>query len=68
MRVRGFAPLAGRSKQIEGTLLGLVEGTPETFALDIGGDRVEIPIESVAAARLLYDWDRDSARADRAKR
>ncbi len=57
IRVRGFGPLAERAKQLEGTLLGLAEGVPETFVIDIEGDRVEIPMEAVAAARLVYDWD-----------
>jgi len=56
VRVRGYAPLADRAKQLEGTLIGLVEGEREVFALDIEGDRVEIPLEEVAAARLVITW------------
>lgn len=66
VRVRGFAALANRRKQLEGTLLGLVEGTPEAFALDIGGERVEIPLEAVASTRLVYEWN-DESDSDRAK-
>ncbi|WP_420448205.1 ribosome maturation factor RimP [Candidatus Palauibacter sp.] len=57
IRVRGYGPLADRGRKLEGTLLGMVEETPETFALEIEGDRVEIPLEDVASARLAYDWD-----------
>lgn len=57
IRVRGYGPLADRGRKLEGTLLGMVEETPETFALKIEGDRVEIPLEDVASARLAYDWD-----------
>lgn len=60
VRVRGYGPLAGRSRELEGTLLGLVDGDGETFALEIDGERVTIPRESVAAARLVYSWDRGS--------
>ena len=57
IRVRGYGPLADRGRKLEGTLLGMVEETPETFALEIEGDRVEIPLEDVASAHLAYDWD-----------
>ncbi|MDE2721075.1 ribosome maturation factor RimP [Candidatus Palauibacter polyketidifaciens] len=57
IRVRGYGPLADRGRKLEGTLLGTVDGLPGTFALEIEGDRVEIPLELVASARLVYDWD-----------
>ncbi|WP_419937690.1 ribosome maturation factor RimP [Candidatus Palauibacter sp.] len=57
VRVRGYGPLADRGRKLEGTLLGTVDGLPGTFALEIEGDRVEIPLELVASARLVYDWD-----------
>ncbi len=60
VRVRGYGPLAGRSRELDGTLLGLVEGDSETIALEIDGARVEIPLESVAGARLVYSWDTGS--------
>ncbi|MFV1987163.1 MAG: ribosome maturation factor RimP [Gemmatimonadota bacterium] len=55
--VRGYQPLAGGAKQLEGTLLGLVDDKSETFALDVGGERVEIALNAVAGARLVYSWD-----------
>jgi len=57
IHVRGYGPLADRGRKLEGTLLGMVDGRPGTFALEIEGDRVEIPLELVASARLVYDWD-----------
>ncbi|WP_420440781.1 ribosome maturation factor RimP [Candidatus Palauibacter sp.] len=57
VRVLGYGPLADRGRKLEGTLLGTVDGFPGTFALEIEGDRVEIPLELVASARLVYDWD-----------
>ena len=57
IRVRGYGPLADRGRKLEGMLLGMVDGRPGTFALEIEGDRVEIPLELVASARLVYDWD-----------
>lgn len=59
IRVRGYRPLAGHSKELEGTLLGLVEDRPETFALSVGDERVEIALAAVALARLVYSWDAD---------
>ena len=55
VRVRGYVRLANRAKKLEGTLLGLVEGEPKSFALEIKGNRVEIPLEAVAIARL-HPW------------
>lgn len=60
VRVRGYGPLAGRSRELEGTLLGLLEGDGETIALEVDGERVKIPRESVAAARLVYSWGKGS--------
>lgn len=65
VRVRGYAPLAGRGKEIEGALLGLVEADAEAFALDVDGERVEIPLSAVASARLVYSWDTAAAQPDR---
>lgn len=64
VRVRGYAPLAGRGKEIEGALLGLVEADAEAFALDVDGERVEIPLSAVASARLVYSWDAAAAQPD----
>lgn len=60
IRVRGYGPLAGRARELEGTLLGLVDGDGEAIALEIGGERVTIPRASVSTARLVYSWDRGS--------
>lgn len=60
VRVRGYGPLAGRGRELEGTLLGLEEGDGETIALEVEGERVQVPFESVAAARLVYSWDTGS--------
>lgn len=57
VRIRGYRPLAGRAKELEGTLLGLVDDKSETFALQIGEERVEIALDVVAGARLVYSWD-----------
>ena len=57
IRVRGYGPLAERGRKLEGTLLGTVDGRPGTFAMEVEGDRLEIPLEDVASARLVYDWD-----------
>ncbi len=56
VRVRGYRALAGRAKQLDGTLLGLVGDGQDAFALEIDGDRIEIPLDAVATARLVYEW------------
>ena len=55
VHVKGYQRLANRGKKLEGKLLGLVGGEPQSFALDIKGDRVEIPLKEVALARL-HPW------------
>ena len=57
IRVRGYQALVDRSKELEGTLLGMVEGGSETFALQVGDRRVEVALSAVASARLVYSWD-----------
>ena len=57
VRVKGYGPLADRGRRLDGTLLGLVRGAADAFALEVDGDRVEIPLEAVASARLVHDWD-----------
>ena len=56
IRVRGYEALAGRAKQLDGTLLGLLGDEEQAFALEIDGDRIEIPLDAVATARLVYEW------------
>ncbi|MDH3734545.1 MAG: ribosome maturation factor RimP [Gemmatimonadota bacterium] len=56
IRVRGYRPLAGRAKELEGTLLGLSEAEAETIALQIDDERIEIPLRAIAGARLVYSW------------
>ncbi|WP_419935383.1 ribosome maturation factor RimP [Candidatus Palauibacter sp.] len=69
VRVKGYVPLAERGRRLDGTLLGLAAGPPEAFALEVDGDRVEIPLEAVASARLAYDWDAvEGGEGDRGKR
>ncbi len=57
-RVRTFAPLRaaealGERKSFSGTLLGFSNGRIE---LEVEGTRCEIPIERVAKANLIYDF------------
>ena len=69
VHVKGYAPLAERGRRLDGTLLGLAPGAADTFTLEIDGDRVEIPLEAVASARLVYDWDSAESRdGDRGER
>lgn len=51
IRLRTFAPIDGR-KNWQGTLLGLEE---EQVLLEVDGETVKLPLESVARARLLFE-------------
>lgn len=57
VRLKGYGPLAGRSKTLEGELLGLAEGEEEVVALAMADERVEVPMASIASANLVYDWE-----------
>lgn len=55
--LRGYAPLAGRERRLTGTLLGLTEGG--AVALEVEGERLEVPLEAIAKAHLVYRWEED---------
>ena len=56
--LKGKNPLAGRSRRLEGLLLGWVsDGEGERIRLRLSnGDEVEIPRELVTGAHLVYRW------------
>lgn len=54
--VKGSTPLAGRSKRLEGVLLG-IEGEDERVRLRLpDGDEVEIPRDDISRAHLVFRW------------
>ena len=57
--VKGYAPLAGRARRLEGELLGLVEEDgEERVRLRLGdGNAVEIPRDRIAQAHLIFRWE-----------
>jgi len=61
VRVKGYAPLAGRAKSLEGRLLGVEEDAEgmERVALVVSGERVEVPLGEIASAHLVYHWEED---------
>lgn len=56
--VRGFAPLAGRGRRLEGVLLGVVgEGESERVRLRLeDGTSVEVPRDQITRANLIDRW------------
>ena len=61
--LKGYAPLAGRQKRLEGELLGLggttagqESGGSIRIRLD-DGEEAEIPREEVARAHLIFRWN-----------
>lgn len=56
-KLRGYGPLANGSRQLTGVLRGLVGEA--SVALEVEGERVEVPIEAIAKAHLVYRWDQD---------
>ncbi len=59
VELKGYGPLADGAKRLEGKLLGLADEDEETVALEVGGERKEVPLASVASAKLVYDWESD---------
>jgi ribosome maturation factor RimP len=57
VRLRGFGPLAGDSKQIVGRLGG-VEGAAgrEVIILEVGGEQTRIALSDIAKATLVYEF------------
>lgn len=57
--LKGYAPLAGRGRRLEGELLGLVDTTNgEAVRLRLAdGEDIEVPRESIARAHLVFRWN-----------
>lgn len=57
--LKGYAPLAGRDRRLQGELLGLVVGPDsERVRLRLGdGEEVEVPREEIARANLVFRWN-----------
>lgn len=57
--VKGYGPLAGRARRLEGELLGLVEADgDERIRLRLSdGETVEIPRDQIANAHLVFRWN-----------
>lgn len=57
--VRGYGPLVGRGRRLEGELLGLVrvEGEELVRLRLTDGEIVEIPRGEIARAHLVYRWE-----------
>jgi ribosome maturation factor RimP len=59
--LRGKAPLAGRARRLEGTLLGLktAENGGDAAALRLeDGAEVRVPLAEIDRANLVFRWDR----------
>jgi len=57
--VRGYRPLVDNRRQVEGLLAGLTGEAGDRLALDVEGERIEIPLDAVAKATLAYRWQED---------
>lgn len=57
--VRGFQPLLGGSKHIEGLLLGIEDsGEAERLRLRLAdGSEIEVPLSAIAKANLVFRWE-----------
>ena len=57
--VRGYAPLAGRGRRLQGELLGVEDG-PEGERVRLrleDGEEVAVPREGIARAHLVFRWN-----------
>lgn len=54
--LRGYGPLAGKARRLTGVLLGL-SGDGDRVAVEVEGERLEVPLSAVARAHLVYRWE-----------
>jgi ribosome maturation factor RimP len=56
--IRGYAPLAGRGRRLEGELLGLAEGSGGAMVrLRLkDGEEIEVARDEIARAHLVFRW------------
>lgn len=59
--IRGFEPLLGKAKRIEGTLLGVErEGEERRLRLRLSDDtEIEVAMSAVAKANLVFRWEEE---------
>jgi len=64
VRLRGYGPLAGSSRQVTGRLVG-IEGEPgrEMVILEVDGKRFEADLSDIAKATLVYEFASQSKKA-----
>jgi ribosome maturation factor RimP len=58
--IKGFGPLAGRGRRLEGEILGLGDPDAAGRAVRIrlsDGAEVAIPLREIARAQLVFRWD-----------
>ena len=56
VRLRGFNPLSGGSRQVTGRLVGLEGETGgETVVLEVAGERVTVALSDIAKATLVFE-------------
>lgn len=59
VRLKGYGPLTEGRKVLEGELEGLTGGDEPRVALRTNGERVTVPLASIASATLVYRWEDD---------
>jgi ribosome maturation factor RimP len=58
VRLRGFRPLTGGSRQVVGRLVGLEgEAGSEMVVLELAGERVAVALSDIAKASLVYEFE-----------
>lgn len=59
VRLKGYGPLDEGRRRLEGELEGLAGGEEARVALRVEGERIEVPLSSIASATLVYRWKDD---------
>lgn len=60
VRVHGFAPLAGGSRRVEATLIGLTAETG-VVRLEAEAGPLEVPLSAIARAELVHRWEEEES-------
>lgn len=58
VELNGYGPLAEGTGRLEGRLLGLADGE-DAATVEVDGERIEVPLSSIASAKLVHDWEAD---------
>ncbi len=68
VRVRGYAPLIGSRRELEGVLIGRVGVDGDGVSIDVDGSEITVSLDAVAKAQLVFRWGDEAGPSGRRER